>query len=384
MGGKGKTQGSGQGANSKGETQTVGDKGNSNVAGKSDTDTTTDLKHSIDELEQCFNEERERSQSEIAELKAEKELLKALLVKQSNDIAYLKAAMTDMQTRSMSQNVLFHNVAEKVGEDCANVVKELLDSKKYAGEVTFQNIHRLGQPTKDMTRPRPIVARLATYQQVSGLLKFGGTLNRDEAGTKDLRITPQYPMEVRERRRELGEIANQAKTADPNTRTRIAGNRLYVNGQLHRDKLPCPTVKELLYINDTDRAEAISVKFTECSKQVDGCTFTARVAEANSIHDVRHLYRAIMLNPNNLSATHNIAAYRLYKPDGAKTEEGYNDDGDYGFGRLIKDKLQKLGAKNVAVFVTRFYGGEHLGPKRFPAVDKLVEEVMSQYDKRDQ
>ena len=222
----------------------------------------------------------------------------------------------------------------------------------------------------------------ATPAQVADILKYGSTLPKDK-DKKSLRITPQYPQEIREKRRELGEIASKAKSADPTVRTKIVGKKLYLNGQQYREKLPCPTVKELLYLNDTDRAEALETEFTECTKQVEGCVFVARAAEATTINDVRALYRAIMLNPENLSGTHNIAAYRLYSPIGARSEDGFNDDGDFGFGRTVKDKLQKLNAKNIAVFITRYYGGEHLGPKRFTAVESLVEELVNKHNEKD-
>ncbi len=101
---------------------------------------------------------------------------------------------------------------------------------------------------------------------------------------------------------------------------------------------------------------------TYTGKSCHGCTFVARAAEAYRLSDVRELYRALMLNPQNMSATHNVAAYRLYNPQGAKTEEGHNDN-DYGICKTVKDALGKKNAKNFAVFITRFYGGKHLGPK---------------------
>ena len=54
----------------------------------------------------------------------------------------------------------------------------------------------------------------------------------------------------------------------------------------------------------------------------------------------------------------------------------YNDDGDFGMGRAVRDAMQNENARNIAVFVTRFYGGNHLGPKRFSAVKELVKTVL--------
>ncbi len=37
-----------------------------------------------------------------------------------------------------------------------------------------------------------------------------------------------------------------------------------------------------------------------------------------------------------------------------------------------------MGVNNVAVFVTRRYGGTHLGPKRFTIVKELIKSVLKQ------
>ncbi len=86
-----------------------------------------------------------------------------------------------------------------------------------------------------------------------------------------------------------------------------------------------------------------------------------------------------------LSSYHNnVAAYKRYisNPQGAKTKESHNDDGDYDIGKTAKDALGKKNAKNIAVFITRFYGGKHLGPKRFQEMNNLVEDVLAKYEQK--
>ncbi len=128
-----------------------------------------------------------------------------------------------------------------------------------------------------------------------------------------------------------------------------------------------------------ERQEAEEVKFTTCTETEGACRFVARAVQANSINDVRAMYKALLLDPDNAMATHNIAAYKLYSPQGALTTEGHNDDGDHGMGRVVLNTMQKANAKNVAVFVTRHYGGSHLGSKRLTAIEKVVNDVLAAY-----
>ncbi len=311
-----------------------------------------------------------------SDLRSEVDMLKALAVKQSNEIGALKRGLVDLQTHSMEDNI-FHNVAESRGENCEGKVRDILKSKSFKGNIfVFEKIHRMGKYVPTSTHPRPIVAKLASYQQRSTMLQFGSKLPKD---MKQFRITPQFPPSVREKRRQLSEVAEAAKATDKKVSTKIASDSLYINGECYREKLPCPTPRELLYMSDVERTEAMNKKFIECSVTVGGCTFVARAASAISINDVRLLYKGLLLNPQNVSATHNIAGYRLYSPVSSKTEDGYNDDGDFGLGRVIRNTLQECQSQNVAVFVTRFYGGAHLGSQRFAAVKDLVKSALEKF-----
>ena len=114
--------------------------------------------------------------------KSETYLLKAIVIKQSNEIANLKATVTDMQAR-----FLLHNVTESQGENCEETVHEVLNSLSYTGQYTLQRVHRIGQPSKN-SNPRPIIAKLSTHSQTSELLKFGASLAK--SGREDNTTTP--------------------------------------------------------------------------------------------------------------------------------------------------------------------------------------------------
>ncbi len=45
------------------------------------------------------------------------------------------------------------------------------------------------------------------------------------------------------------------------------------------------------------------------------------------------------MQPQNMSVTRNVPAYRLEAPHAGRADDGFNDDGDYGIGRAARDKL---------------------------------------------
>jgi hypothetical protein len=74
-------------------------------------------------------------------------------------------------------------------------------------------------------------------------------------------------------------------------------------------------------------------------------------------------------------ATHNILAYRIQLSDGNIIEE-YNDDGETYAGNRVLTLLKTLDAKNVVVVVTRWFGGQMLGPIRFEHILKCSREAL--------
>ena len=102
-----------------------------------------------------------------------------------------------------------------------------------------------------------------------------------------------------------------------------------------------------------------------------GSTFMVRSAPIASLQEVRQAYLALLLDPVNLASTHNIAGYVL--PNGST---GYADDHDYGMGRAIMQATQQAGVKGMVVFITRQYGGQKLGFKRFQIVKDITTRML--------
>ena len=57
--------------------------------------------------------------------------------------------------------------------------------------------------------------------------------------------------------------------------------------------------------------------------------------------------------------------------------EHYEDDGEWGAGRMLLKLLRENNVTNSLVCVTRWYGGKHLGRTRFDLIKEAACQVLS-------
>ena len=104
--------------------------------------------------------------------------------------------------------------------------------------------------------------------------------------------------------------------------------------------------------------------------------FVAHAARVRSLKDVELMMGLLMGESRIAKATHNIMAYRFRPADNGPLNEGRDDDGEHGAADQMLRILQSLGSINVAVIVTRWYGGVHLGPERFKIINNLTRDIL--------
>lgn len=98
----------------------------------------------------------------------------------------------------------------------------------------------------------------------------------------------------------------------------------------------------------------------------NGSIFTAQVAFPITSKQQAAAAIALMRQEGHCTvADHNMSAWRI---KGNKVEAEFDDDGEAHGGQRIKGCLTKLNAIGVAVMVSRVYGGENIGKKRFELI----------------
>ncbi|CAD6443654.1 b1c3478c-0cf1-4eef-af48-bbafc0175a85-CDS [Sclerotinia trifoliorum] len=74
------------------------------------------------------------------------------------------------------------------------------------------------------------------------------------------------------------------------------------------------------------------------------------------------------------SATHNITAWRI-KTDNGITYQDCDDDGESAAGGRLLHLMQLMDLWNVMVVVTRWYGGQKLGARRFAVINAVARDA---------
>lgn len=102
-------------------------------------------------------------------------------------------------------------------------------------------------------------------------------------------------------------------------------------------------------------------------------TFQAHSCPVFSMEDVRS-FLSILLDDRKVErAIHNMLAYRIV---GDFTVKDNDEDGEDGAGSIMSHLLELTHAENLAVVVTRWYGGIHLGPDRFKHINRVARDAI--------
>ncbi|XP_037803176.1 protein IMPACT-B-like isoform X2 [Penaeus monodon] len=145
-----------------------------------------------------------------------------------------------------------------------------------------------------------------------------------------------------------------------------------------------PVVEEKTSI--TDAVDKLKLSFEEevqCPEIYSGdiisdrkSHFQPHLAAVRSTAEVNAVLRKLYQNKKVANATHNMYAYRFICEGSSNLHQDCEDDGeDHAGGRMLH-LLQIVGAQNVLVVVTRWYGGIHLGPDRFRHINNAARQIL--------
>ena len=189
-------------------------------------------------------------------------------------------------------------------------------------------------------------------------------------------IQPQVPepkaTQRREMRQKIAEIKKtNATITDPakHTKAEIRNGSLYINGKQNKQHIYPPTVVEMFNIDKTAQSRMDKVSLEASNTIIEKSSeFTAFAVRATTAPEVKLAYKKVkQLVPE---ADHVIMAYTF------KQHIGYHDCGEHGAGKKLMQILSNRSAKNIAVFVSRVFGGIPLGPKRFMMIEKVAREAL--------
>jgi hypothetical protein len=354
------------------------DKSESSSEDEIDNDQIYALQHNIEYINAEVTElqkemVRMRDHSNETELKYD--LLVQTTVKKDKDLVTLKNRVLELEKRSMNRNIRINNLPERPKEIPARIVNSYLEGKIENAHYDIEVAHRNGPKFDDNEdRARPMIVQLKSRGMVDKILKV--TKNEGEYKRDAIRVARQVPTELRHITAKLYHLADFAKKCHPNAKVEIKDKAIFVNNQKRKPPLVPPTLERTLTSNNDEIDIMKNINFFASDLLgLKGSTFRAFVSPASCVEDARYAYLAISRFPGVTSATHLISAY-LTQDD----FYDYFDDGDHGLGRHVFELMNQKGLKGAIIFLSRDFGGIHLGKDRFTLINKVVKQAMSKYN----
>jgi hypothetical protein len=172
----------------------------------------------------------------------------------------------------------------------------------------------------------------------------------------------------------MSAIANKFRQRDSNARIQVRKDHVLVNGTIMKECVKTPTTQQVLMADDYDVSQTQNVEFTTSNAITEkDSTFRAYYSAVKTPREARYAYLAMTRDPDAAVKSHLISAHNLR--DGSF---GWSDDGDHGLGRYISRVMEDKGISNAMIFITREYGGTHIGYRRFQIILQLINQLIRQ------
>ena len=284
------------------------------------------------------------------------------------EIRDLKSELSHLKARSMMNNLVFYNISESTEPEIPETLMKTFfnhEMKIPLGEVnnlTIENIHRLGQKGK---KSRPMVVKFGLFSDKEKVLRHAKNLDK----SKHFRVDTQLPPELRAKKQQLLPKFHEAKRNHKQVRWNL--DKLIIDNQevvADHDKI--------WDVKHEPKGATGSTKWRHVPpKQYLQSTFQGHSTDVSSCSQIVPSLHALYRDIRCASATHNIYAYRIRTDEGIT--EYYDDDGEWGGGRVILNAMKENNCENKLICVTRWYGGRHLGSKRFDNIREAANLAIS-------
>ncbi|KAA0192871.1 putative Impactlike protein [Fasciolopsis buskii] len=109
--------------------------------------------------------------------------------------------------------------------------------------------------------------------------------------------------------------------------------------------------------------------------------FQAHCCRVHYVGQVSRFITALLEDRKIAAATHNILAWRIVDKRRGKSpviHADCDDDGETHAGSRLLHLLTISGAENVAIVVSRWYGGIQLGPDRFKHINNVARQLLTE------
>ena len=334
----------------------------------------TQVDEKIGEMEDALKfADKTIEDTKAADLEKKVNAISKMLSRHWDLINEIQDRTDNMEARSMKNNVIISGIEENVDESCTNKVNSFVANELELGEqLNFKVAHRIGNGKGD----RPMVVRLKNQDEKSKIFKNVKSLSKKvNYNDRPYFVNDQLPAKINERKMWEKDIfrRNKKKSVAAQLTMSFKKGKLSINGEPYRPKVEVPKLQDILMADEDEKrkwAECKCVAGKEITK--GNCHFYGFTRAIGSHYEIRMAYNYLKYKYGN--ARHIVCAYRL--PGILPTDEGYEDDDEYGSGRKLLAVMRNAHVVNRVFFVIRFYGGSHIGAMRFQGYREAMESAL--------
>jgi len=285
------------------------------------------------------------------------------------DLMFLKERFAELQARQMSHNLIITNLPDEPHQDLEAAVRRFWADKLFlaSSNVEIDVCHRTG-PERSKG-PRDVLVALVKRSDKNRIMDAAKNLPSESKH----RIFSQQPQDYRAsqsllltKRKEL------KKSSPPGTKIKVKGHQLLVNGTVKMDMQEMRHWGARLDHKTTTTEAALALPNHQSTppKDFDGSSFVAHIMPIKRGADVWPALAALNRQPGVARATHNIFAARIGE------SVMLEDDREWGAADEIYKVMKEKNLRDCIVVITRWYGGSHIGKRRFEIMRELTESLL--------
>ena len=231
---------------------------------------------------------------------------------------------------------------------------------------------------KGKSSNKPLVMRFSELNTktiiFSNVTKLKGKKNESNRSYRVAEHLSEEMMEQQLRQRQIVS-ENAALTGVNKMKMNYKKGKLHIAENPYQKKVTHPSARSILSTEASDLSDIKELTVSGGYSETEGGSrFIVYASKAKDLQAVRRAYLHIC--KVHSEANHVTMAYRLAGLNKAYDED-YVDDREYNAGRKLLSSLIDKQSVSTVVFIVRYYGGKHIGKKRFEIHQRLLQKALS-------
>ena len=303
-------------------------------------------------------------------------ILSAIVIRQSEQIDDLNSIVAQLQKQNKKSNIIISGLLEPSEE---NTQSRLELAKKFFKEtmeiepdIGIRQTFRFGGGN-----PRALMVVLENPDDKEIIFANVSHLKGKVNARKRLYFVSDDVMEeFREQRKYYQHLQNEnaEKEQEDQLKIQLRKGKIAVNNSVVKEKLEFPKPADILTLSMKELEDIHATKTYEVAKHEEANSeFFCHLQRVKTQDDIQKGLMKMKIKYGD--ATHITTAYKLHGAKGP-FKQGFRDSGDHGAGRTMLEQIKDMDQDNLAVFIARYYGGTHLGKKRFEIYQELTKKAV--------